>query len=170
MALHPCSQCGRHVRHAETQCPFCGHALTVMSSHLAPVQFVTRAAMVLGAALTVSACQEPQAPTQNTPTLPTVSTPVTQQMPTQISPTPQPVIAQPTSPLPEPSIAAAYGAPMPPEPTVAPPPPPVGPNHHASHAPRYGIAPMAPIAPVDHGSHVRRYGAPMFMPWDDDHV
>lgn len=185
MALHPCTACGRHVRHHEKHCPFCNAALGEMDAELSPVMRVSRAAMWLGAALSVGACDKPN----ESPTLPVSATPVNatqngatpnaqQVLPTTVTNTqpvgqqqlfPQPqlvpqenpqqqVLGQPTQPTqPDPNAVPAYGGP-----------PPVRPQDNiGSTAARYGIAPPPPNGPNDPGSHARRYGAPALVEWDE---
>ncbi len=181
MALHPCTQCGRHVRHQEKHCPFCSAALAEMTDDQAPVLRVSRAAMWLGATLAISACDPPSA-TQSTPTN---SAPVNngaanapQQLPTtvtngqgiqrqqglfpqpQIAPqqdTPQQqIVAQPQPTQPDPNAVPAYGAPAP-----------VRPGDIGSMHARYGVPFAPPQGPNDPGSHARRYGAPAFVEWDE---
>jgi hypothetical protein len=184
MALHPCTACGRHVRHHEKHCPFCNAALGEMDAELSPVMRVSRAAMWLGAALTVGACDKhsesstlpvsstPMNATQNgampnTQVLPTtvnIAQPVGQQ---QLFPQPQlveqenpqqQVLGQPTQPTqPAPNVLPAYGGP-----------PPVRPRDTiGSMATRYGRPPVPPQGPNDSGSHARRYGAPALVEWDE---
>ncbi len=56
MALIACNGCGRHVRDAE--CPFCGAENTIpqVPEARSQVTGLTRAALVLGATVAVSAC------------------------------------------------------------------------------------------------------------------
>ncbi|MDP3275032.1 MAG: hypothetical protein Q8Q09_07530 [Deltaproteobacteria bacterium] len=151
-----------------------------MSSHLPPVQFVTRAALVLGAALAVGACEDPAPqPSPSTPSATPQATPTpapsaVNQLPTQLSPTqnplangqqpsllPQPVmVQQPQQAMLQPSLAGGYGAPPPRQV----PPPPAAPQTLQTPPP------PAPVGPNDPGSHARRYGAPAYAPWDHDHV
>lgn len=184
MALHPCPDCGRHVRHSESRCPFCGAALSAMSAELAPVQRVTRAAMILGAALTASAmaaCDQPapqSAPSAAPPTtvtpsntaqapqvLPTTVEPAQQQpqlIPqVQVAPqqptAQQQIVGQPDLTQVGMAAAARYGA------------PPVGPDDHGAQVRRYGAPPRVDPqpGPNDPGAHARRYGAPAFVEWDE---
>lgn len=184
MALHPCAACGRHVRHQEKHCPFCNAALPEMSADLAPVLRATRAAMWLGAALSVGACEKPSesqtlpvtatpvnaqqgTPTPNTQVLPTTTT-NTQVGQQQLFPQPQlvpqenpqqQVLGQPTqNAQPDPNAVPAYGGP-----------PPVRPQDTiGSTGARYGIAPLVPPSgPNDPGSHARRYGAPALVEWEE---
>jgi hypothetical protein len=181
MALHPCTACGRHVRHHEKHCPFCNAALVAMNADLSPVLRVSRAAMWLGAALSVGACDKPN----ESSTLPVNATPVntpqpstqpnTQVLPTTVNNAPQPVGQQQLFPQPqlvpqESPQQQIVGQPTPPEPNAVPAyggPPPVRPQDTiGSTAARYGIAPP-PQGPNDPGSHARRYGAPALVEWDE---
>jgi hypothetical protein len=97
--LEPCHHCKRHIRDREVSCPFCGEARSAAPSR---VQLVA-ATVLVGAALTLSACPRvtrtkygaPPAPSSQATTTPT----------SQPSPEPDPV-----------APAALYGAPMPPIP------------------------------------------------------
>lgn len=102
MALHPCPQCARHVLHSETRCPFCGLGLGAMSAEAPMVPRVARAALVLGAALALGACDEStqRNPTNNPPQQPNINDPNAV----------APVYGGPPSP---------EGTPTPPQPTVA---------------------------------------------------
>lgn len=92
MALHPCPRCDRHVLHSETSCPFCGESLPAMSAESAFVPRMSRAAMVLSAAVALGAMQGCE---RTTPSPAPISTP----------PNPQPNINDPNA------VAAVYGAP-----------------------------------------------------------
>ncbi|MFO0626208.1 MAG: hypothetical protein U0325_11380 [Polyangiales bacterium] len=55
--LTPCVACARHVRVVERVCPFCGAAVTATASREVPTpRGVSRAAMLLGASLSLAAC------------------------------------------------------------------------------------------------------------------
>ena len=81
--LEPCPSCARHVRVAESKCPFCSAALTVrVPRRLADVSRLSRAARVaFGAALAAGCASDPG--------------------------------PAPVSPDPAPTVVPAYGAPAP---------------------------------------------------------
>jgi hypothetical protein len=92
MALHPCPHCKRHVHHHESRCPFCGETLPIMSSDSPYVARMSRAAMMLGAAVALGAAQGCERSTRN-------------QLPISNPPSPQPNIHDPNA------VAQVYGAP-----------------------------------------------------------
>src|SRR4051812_30737427 len=59
-SLIPCSQCSRHVRRAETQCPFCGAPCTPSATVARPVPLLREAKratlFALGLTLAGQAC------------------------------------------------------------------------------------------------------------------
>jgi len=108
--LVPCAQCHRHVKEAETRCPFCA-ASTVRNSAVG--------AAVLTAAMTLAACggeskgsvtppPDPTAPTATatgtTPTLPTAA-------PTTTASTSPTTTATTTATPPDRQMAPRYGMP-----------------------------------------------------------
>lgn len=188
MALHPCTDCGRHVRHSESRCPFCGAALSTMSAEVAPVQRVSRAAMVLGAALTASAiaaCDQPaanSAPTQAAPNAapstaaPTNTAQAPQVLPTTVEPAQQQpqlipqVQVAPQQPTAQQQILGQANPSQPdPAAMIARYGAPAGPNDHGAQVRRYGAPPRIdpPTGPNDPGAHARRYGAPALVAWDE---
>lgn len=154
MALHPCPRCDRHVLHSETSCPFCGESLPTMSAESAFVPRMSRAAMVLSAAVALGAMQGCE---RTTPSPAPISNP----------PNPQPNINDPNA------VAAVYGAPpiedsgvaqqQPSDPAVADAaaadPGPAGP------AAIYGGPPPNLVRPSHNMPMTTRYGAPA---WVDD--
>jgi hypothetical protein len=175
MALHPCTHCGRHVRHHEKTCPFCLNALSDMSGEQAPVLRVSRAAMWLGAALVAGGCEQP-APTTTSSAPSTTATPAAPNTP-QVLPT-SVTNAQGVAPqqglFPQAQIAPTQESPAQqmlaqPQPAANPTPSAVRPQDIGSVAARYGRAPVVPPpqGPDDPGSHARRYGAPALIAWDE---
>lgn len=70
MSLSPCDGCGRHVRHTESRCPFCGNGLATVAPPSAPMvpSGLGRAAILaFGALATTAACSGNVAPAYGTP-------------------------------------------------------------------------------------------------------
>ena len=172
MALHPCPQCARHVRHTAPNCPFCEAALAPMSGEVTQIYSISRAAIMAGM-VTLAACDQQASSTQSTQ-LPTTTTPAVsvdaassaQLLPTQVNPLnnqpslfPQPGLDPTAVPgtTPSPFLNGTQIA------------PPSGPQDIGAQARRYGgpPRPMTPTAPTtppngpnDPGAAVSRYGAP----------
>ena len=64
--LHPCPSCARHVKKSETDCPFCGSAISLAGApgRARPTQRMGRAAtFAFGVATSLAACGGTPAPT-----------------------------------------------------------------------------------------------------------
>ncbi|MDP3275031.1 MAG: hypothetical protein Q8Q09_07525 [Deltaproteobacteria bacterium] len=157
MSLYPCNSCGRHVKHSDSVCPFCHSALTPSRDTDVTLPRMSRAALVMGAALAMGGCDKPEPhPIPQGQTQPTVTPPER----------PQDMVVHPV-----------YGAPPPPEmptlqdasaepedatgPDVRPPatrrPDPRSISRQIAR-PAYGGPP--PRDPLDHGGGAAAYGAP----------
>ncbi len=176
MALHPCTHCGRHVRHHEKSCPFCLGALSEMTGEQAPVLRVSRAAMWLGAALVAGGCEQPAPNTGSTNAPSTAAAPAAPSAP-QVLPTTVSngqAVAPQQGLFPQAQIAPTQESPaqqmlaQPTQPAANPTPTTIRPQDFGSVAARYGRAPAPPPqGPDDPGSHARRYGAPALIEWDE---
>jgi len=160
MALHPCPHCERHVHHHESRCPFCGETLPIMSSDSPYVARMSRAAMVLGAAVALGAAQGCERFTRN-------------QLPISNPPGPQPNIHDPNA------VAQVYGAPPievrdsgvaqqepPPQPSQ-PDAAAEDPGNEAVHTLYGGPPPSFNGRPSHNMPTTTRYGAPA---WVDEHA
>ncbi|MDP3275636.1 MAG: hypothetical protein Q8Q09_10605 [Deltaproteobacteria bacterium] len=133
MARHthiPCTQCARHVRATDPQCPFCGTAITeaqrlsVASAPSLSHRLSRSAMLAVGASLTLGACASTTSGDRDG----------------QVT-----ADARPDA-MDEGTIGALYGDPGPAPEYGAPPPPPMDAgDSDGGPAPRYG-APPAPVA------------------------
>ncbi|HEX2734952.1 MAG TPA: hypothetical protein VHM70_25280 [Polyangiaceae bacterium] len=110
MSLAPCTQCQRHVRVTDPQCPFCGAALSGLSAKPAPSRGLKRAALLaLSASVAAAGCGE-DSDDDGSKSQGASSSSSSTTKPSSPSPGSSPVTPTPTTTDPGPSIQPLYGA------------------------------------------------------------